>query len=67
MKYKYKKVLLVATLCGLCIFGVGLEKAGAEWIYGESKDELTGKVNQRHVVAYSENKVEGWLSKKKFY
>ena len=62
---KHKKVLFVAILCGLYIFGVDLEKAEAEWVYGESKDELTGKINQRHVVAYSENKVEGWISKRK--
>ena len=37
--------------------------AQAQWEYNESKDELTGKVSTRYIVAFSNNRIQGDFSK----
>lgn len=37
----------------------------SSWNYHESKDKMTGKIDQRYIVSYSKNELKGWLNKGK--
>ena len=37
----------------------------SSWDYYETKDKMTGKIDQRFIVSYSENELKGWLKKGK--
>ena len=52
----------IAVLCGLCMFGIGLERAEA-WECVEEIDEMTGELSgEKYVGTYSENELSGYVT-----
>ena len=41
------------------------QSSKSSWNYYEIKDKMTGKIDQRYIVSYSENELKGWLKKGK--
>ena len=51
----------IRALLLIALGTLATDPASAEWRYHETTDEMTGEIDQRFVVTYSENEHEGWL------